>query len=35
MDYWLIFQSLVVFVMTWGGTVLDNRCVAVKVTSKR
>src|SRR5258708_12323878 len=31
MDYWLIFQSLVLFVMTWGGTVLDTVCGAVNV----
>jgi len=36
MDYWLIFQSLVFFVMTWGGTMLDNvgEAVMLRLSSK-
>ena len=35
MDYWLIFQSLVRFVISWGGTVEDSMSVTVNVTAKQ
>ena len=35
MDYWLIFQSLIKDVITWGGTMMDRGSVKVNLTFKQ
>lgn len=35
MDYWLIFQSLIKDIITWGGTMMDRGSVKVNLTFKQ
>lgn len=35
MDYWLIFQSLVQIIITWGGTMMDSAGAKVNFVSNQ
>ena len=35
MDYWLIFQSLVQIIFTWGGTMMDSTGAKVNFASNQ
>ena len=35
MDYWLIFQSLVQIIITWGGTMMDSAGAKVNFASNQ